>query len=121
MIASDQVLKSLTNGVVKVQQKIRLVAFLDLVFASTSAISFAEVKAKTGMDGEQQVERLAMRAMRLGIVRGYIDEVESTIHISWVMPRILDAERTARLKDAYTRWDARLANELDRIQQTLVV
>lgn len=68
-IKADPILSKM-KGNQKIENKIMLVAFLDLVFASTTAIKFDDVKAKANLTTDEQVERLAMRAMRLGIVKG---------------------------------------------------
>ena len=59
-------------------------------------LPFSAVAARARLDLDQ-VEWLAMRAMALGLVRGVIDEVEGVVEVSWVQPRVLDADQIRHL------------------------
>lgn len=48
-----------------------------------------------------------MRAMSLGLIKGIIDEVDSTVNITWVQPRVLDKERLGLLVDQLSGWTDR--------------
>ena len=36
---------------------------------------------------------LVMRALSLGLVKGTIDEVDESVHMTWVQPRVLNTEQ----------------------------
>ena len=40
---------------------------------------------------------LVMRALSLGLVKGTIDEVDESVHMTWVQPRVLNTEQVKRL------------------------
>jgi hypothetical protein len=53
-------------------------------------------------------QRLLMRAMSLGLLRGRIDEVDAIVHVDAVRPRVLDAPGIHRLKLQVDSWIARV-------------
>jgi hypothetical protein len=48
-----------------------------------------------------------MRAMSLGLIKGSMDEVEQTINISWVQPRVLDKGQLSVLSAQLDTWSER--------------
>ena len=82
-------------------QKIRILAFLDLIFHKEKGerhTTFEEVSTVSQVSIDD-VELLVMKAMSIGLFKGQIDEVEQTIRISWVKPRLLSKERLAVMED----------------------
>ena len=74
------------------EQKVRIIAFLELVFnckKDERQISFEKITKECILPNEH-VEMLIMKAMSLDLVRGSIDEVDQTVNITWVMPRYLN-------------------------------
>lgn len=85
------------------QEKIRLLALVHMVFERSSSdrtLSFHDISQRTTVPHDN-VELLLMRALSLGLIRGTIDQVEETITVSWVMPRVLE---TIQLKDLATKF-----------------
>ena len=41
---------------------------------------------------------LVMRALSLGLVKGTIDEVDESVHMTWVQPRVLNTEQVKYLR-----------------------
>ena len=75
--------------------KIRLLALMELVFKSPPHmrdLKFDTI-AQAANVTEEAVERLVMRAMALGLVRGAIDQVEGLAKLNWVQPRVLDLQQ----------------------------
>lgn len=54
-----------------------------------------------------QVEWVMMRAMSLGLVKGTIDEVDSTFSVTWVQPRVLSLDQLGVLHTQIGDWNAR--------------
>jgi 26S proteasome regulatory subunit N9 len=51
-----------------------------------------------------QVEWVLMRAMSLGLLRGNLDEVEGTVSVTWVQPRVLNVAQIQLLNDQLGVW-----------------
>jgi hypothetical protein len=48
-----------------------------------------------------------MRAMSLGLIKGSMDEVDQSINISWVQPRVLDKGQLSVLSAQLDTWSER--------------
>eukprot|EP00826_Nyctotherus_ovalis_P006721 TRINITY_DN1161_c0_g1_i10.p1 TRINITY_DN1161_c0_g1~~TRINITY_DN1161_c0_g1_i10.p1 ORF type:complete len:305 (+),score=114.11 TRINITY_DN1161_c0_g1_i10:442-1356(+) len=86
--------------------KIRILALLDLVFRRQKedrTIAFGTVAQVTEVK-EEEVEWLLIKAMSLDLVRGEIDQVDATVKINWVKPRILDPLRIQIVRDTVDKW-----------------
>ena len=66
-------------------------------------MTFAEISEVTRVSKED-VELLVMKSMSIGLVRGIIDQVDETIRISWVKPRMLTADKISVMKDKMGAW-----------------
>ena len=60
--------------------------------ATKRNLSFQEIAAITGVR-EDEVELLVMKALAQGLLKGTIDQVDSTAHFTWVQPRVLDKKQ----------------------------
>jgi 26S proteasome regulatory subunit N9 len=58
-----------------------------------------------------------MRAMSLGLLKGSLDEVSSTVHISYVKPRVLDTTQIAALKTRLEGWNTRVQSTLRFLEE----
>jgi 26S proteasome regulatory subunit N9 len=52
-------------------------------------LTFEEIARETQLPIDQ-VEFLVMKALSQGLVKGAIDQVAQTVHMTWVQPRVLD-------------------------------
>jgi len=88
------------------REKISILALMELVFerpAEGRTISFADVAKATKLK-EDDVELLVMKGLSLHLIRGTIDEVNRTVAISWVQPRVLDLAQVAKMKERIGTW-----------------
>ena len=53
---------------------------------------FQEICQETSLPLEE-VELLVMKALSLNLVKGYIDQVEQKVYMTWVQPRVLDKKQ----------------------------
>jgi 26S proteasome regulatory subunit N9 len=60
-----------------------------------------------------EVELLVMRALSLGLIRGTLDEVDQTLRVHWVQPRVLAKEQIGLMSERLKTWT-------ETVQKTLV-
>jgi 26S proteasome regulatory subunit N9 len=82
--------------------------------AHERTLSFAEM-AEQLMVAEDQVEWILMRALSVKLIKGSIDQVNQTLQVTWVLPRVLNPEQLVDLAGRYGEWAAKVG----RIQETI--
>ena len=88
-------------------QKIRLMAFLELAFnlpKNNRVITFATL-ASTCQVPVNHVEFMVMKSMALGLVKGTIDQLRQDVTINWVAPKVLEAARVATMLKKFEEWE----------------
>jgi len=96
-------------------QKISILALMELAFKRPSdqrTIPFHDVSVASKLP-INEVEHLIMKALSLKLVKGTIDELDKTVTITWVQPRVLDIQQIADMKDRLGAWT-------QKVQSTLV-
>jgi len=86
--------------------KIRLLCLMEIALARPSKeryISFNEIAKKAFVE-PQEVEFLVMKALSKGLVRGSIDQVERSVNITWVQPRVLSLAQISGMADRIGEW-----------------
>ena len=94
------------------RQKMCLMALVEGVFKALKTsrrIPFAMV-AEVARVPLAEVEFLLMKALSLGLLKGSIDEIEQSMTVEWVQPRVLDRRQLAELRAAIQAWKARIAD-----------
>ena len=56
-----------------------------------------------------------MRAMSLGLIKGTIDEVDKTVNVTWVQPRVLDRTEVATISQQLGDWVERYVCTLNYV------
>jgi 26S proteasome regulatory subunit N9 len=51
------------------------------------------------------VEHLVMKALSLNLIRGSIDQVDQTVNITWVQPRVLDRDQIDGMRKRLDTWN----------------
>lgn len=88
------------------RQKISLLCLMEMTFkrpAHRRQLTFAEIAAETRLP-VAEIELLVMKALAQGLVRGAIDQVASTVHMTWVQPRVLDRTQIAAMVQRLDLW-----------------
>jgi len=89
-------------------EKVRIMAFMELIFRKETndrKVSFKEV-AEVCQIKEVDVEFLLLKAFSLKVVKGAIDQVDNSVRIKWVQPRVLDLKQIASVRDRLKDWAA---------------
>ncbi|XP_014218731.1 26S proteasome non-ATPase regulatory subunit 13 [Copidosoma floridanum] len=90
----------------KLRQKISLLCLMEMTFkrqANNRQLTFAEISQETRLPlGE--VELLVMKALAQDLVRGAIDQVASTVNMTWVQPRVLDRAQITGMVQRLEGW-----------------
>lgn len=57
-----------------------------------------------------------MKAMALELVKGKIDEINQTVTISWIIPRVLDDDSISVMKEKFERWNNDLKDMIKSVK-----
>lgn len=102
---------ALVNRADVVKEKITLLALVNMVFerpSSERTLSFEDIAVRTKMPIDQ-VELIIMRALSLGLIKGSMDQVEQTVDVTWVMPRVLDETHMRQLASRFGEWAVKVS------------
>lgn len=75
--------------------------------ATLAAVALKDVGEAVGMAPEG-VEKIIMLAMRVGLVRGRIDQAAGTLSVEWVKPRVLTRAQVTALAARVGEWEERV-------------
>jgi len=95
------------------RQKICLMTLMQVVFtrkAHDRVIRFDVLARETRLPLEE-VEHLVMKALSLKLIKGTIDQVDQTIQVTWVQPRVMDKGEIKLMSGMVEEW-------LDRVSET---
>lgn len=109
----------LVRNEAQLQQKIRILAFLDLIFHRDKGdrnLDFSTIAETTHLEIEN-VELLVMKAMSLGLVKGIIDQVDQVVRITWVKPRMLGKDKIRVMSEKLAKWDLQIKETLAILTQ----
>ncbi|KAK9822645.1 hypothetical protein WJX81_003294 [Elliptochloris bilobata] len=88
------------------REKITILCLMELIFnlpAEQRTIPLSEIATRTKLGGDG-VEFLLMKTLSLKLIEGVIDQVDSTVQVSWVQPRVLTLEQAGGLKTRLDAW-----------------
>lgn len=100
-------------------EKIRIMAFLELVFnlpKNDRVIKFQTISQECALSVDK-VEFMVMKAMALGLVKGSIDQLSEEVTINWVAPKVLENERISVMLKKFEEWDQGVDNVYTKIIQ----
>ena len=102
---------TLVNRADVVKEKITLLALVNMIFerpSSERTLTFEDIGKRTKMPIEK-VELIIMRALSLGLIKGSMDQVDQTVDVTWVMPRVLDGEDMRQLANRFGEWAVKVS------------
>jgi 26S proteasome regulatory subunit N9 len=99
------------------RQKITLLALMELAFTRSleRTISFKDVATACRMH-HKEVEYLLMRAMSIGLIAGIIDNVDESVLITRVQPRVLTREPIADMAQRLNAWCGNVKHTLEEVE-----
>ncbi len=110
---------ALVNMGHKMQEKITLLGLVELVFAKPATertLEFSEIA--TGLDVPiDRVEWVVMRAFSVKLMEGIMDQVDGTVHVTWILPRALGKEQMADLAGRFGEWATKVSKIKEHMQE----
>lgn len=110
---------ALLNRATAVQEKLKLLALVWLVFRKPPherTLVFDDIATALHVPVDQ-VEWVLMRAMSVELLKGKIDEVEQTVEITWLLPRVLNAGQMQDLANRLGAWATTVQTTHADVQQ----
>ena len=113
---------ALTGRAQMVQEKITLLAMVGMIFdrpSSERTLAYADIAARIDLPVDQ-VELVVMRALSLGLIKGSMDQVDGTVDVTWVMPRVLDGPQLRALGERFGQWAVKVSKTKDYMSESIV-
>ena len=102
---------------IQMRQKICLLSLMEQTFNSPNGIiTFEEIARQTRLPLDD-IELLVMKALSLGLVKGTIDEVDRTVNLWWVQPRVLDKTQIDNMRQRLDLWFKEI-NVIEKLLET---
>nr|AIZ68141.1 26S proteasome non-ATPase regulatory subunit 13 B-like protein [Ornithogalum saundersiae] len=90
----------------KLLEKLDILCLMEIIFSRPSedrTIPLAIIAEKTKLSIED-VEYLLMKSLSVHLIEGIIDQLDGTVHVLWVQPRVLGIPQIKLLRDRLDRW-----------------
>eukprot|EP00262_Sarcandra_glabra_P021883 TRINITY_DN942_c0_g1_i2.p1 TRINITY_DN942_c0_g1~~TRINITY_DN942_c0_g1_i2.p1 ORF type:complete len:387 (+),score=58.78 TRINITY_DN942_c0_g1_i2:236-1396(+) len=87
-------------------EKINILSLMEIIFSRPSedrTIPLNIIAQRTNLSVED-VEYLLMKSLSVHLIEGIIDQVEGTVHVSWVQPRVLGIPQIESLRNRLDNW-----------------
>ncbi|XP_064950333.1 26S proteasome non-ATPase regulatory subunit 13 homolog B-like isoform X1 [Musa acuminata AAA Group] len=102
----------------KLLEKINILCLMEIIFSRPSedrTIPLNIIAERTKLS-IQDVEYLLMKALSVHLIEGIIDQVEGTVHVSWVQPRVLGIPQIKSLRDHLDAWVGKVRTALSTVE-----
>ncbi|SCU95087.1 LADA_0G13366g1_1 [Lachancea dasiensis] len=98
------------------RQKICLMTLVENVFVKNiRTLSFDDIATATQLP-KDNVEHLVMRSISLDLLKGSIDQVNELVTITWVQPRIINADQINKMKERLVEWNEEVSKLGEKIE-----
>ncbi|KAM0945684.1 putative proteasome component (PCI) domain, 26S Proteasome non-ATPase regulatory subunit 13 [Dioscorea sansibarensis] len=90
----------------KLLEKINILCLMEIIFSRPSedrTIPLSAIAERTKLSIED-VEYLLMKSLSVHLIEGIVDQVEGTVYVSWVQPRVLGIPQVKSLRDRLDVW-----------------
>ncbi|CAL9099232.1 26S proteasome non-ATPase regulatory subunit 13 homolog B-like [Musa acuminata AAA Group] len=102
----------------KLLEKINILCLMEIIFSRPSedrTIPLSIIAEQTKLSIED-VEYLLMKALSVHLIEGIIDQVEGTVYVSWVQPRVLGITQIKSLHDRLDGWVQKVRTALSTVE-----
>ncbi|QPG74892.1 hypothetical protein FOA43_002229 [Brettanomyces nanus] len=107
-----QSVPELSNSVEFLKQKMCIMALIEIVFSkptNSKTVKYSELlKEIPLLKNADDVERLTMKCLSLGLIKGHINQVSSEVEINWIQPRTMTRDQIVNMKKKMTQWSERV-------------
>jgi len=102
------------------KEKITLMCLTETLFqcigpTGDRTVTFHAIASASNLPVDQ-VELLVMRALSLKLIRGLIDQVDGTLRVTWVQPRVLQSSQVNVMKDRLQTWCGTVSKTLSFLE-----
>ncbi|KAI3853665.1 hypothetical protein MKW98_025182 [Papaver atlanticum] len=102
----------------KLLEKINILCLMEIIFsrpAEDRTIPLSIIAERTKLSVED-VELLLMKSLSVHLIEGIIDQVEATVHVSWVQPRVLGISQIESLRARLDSWVGKVHTALKSVE-----
>jgi 26S proteasome regulatory subunit N9 len=114
---------ALVHHATAVREKLTLLALVHYFMmqdnAAARTFGFEEVARHCQLE-VNQVEWILMRALSVHLVKGHMDQVEQTVTITWIQPRILNEQQLQALAQRFSEWSRVVSTTHGALQQQTI-
>lgn len=109
---------ALVNMGQQMQEKMTLLALVKMIFerpSSERTVDFATIAQVLEIPMEQ-VEWVIMRAFSVKLMEGSMDQVDGIVHVTWILPRVLDNTQMSDLATRFGEWAVKVSKTKETMQ-----
>jgi len=108
----------LRDNIKVLEEKIKIMSFLELIFELPKNKRIVDFKAVADVAklNIAEVEYLLMRVLNLELIKGEIDQIEGKLYIDWIIPRFMNKERIVSLSRKFEDWNKDVDQTLKRVE-----
>ena len=117
-IASQPALVNMSHAMT---EKMTLLALVQMVFEcppSQRTLEFTDIAERLEIPFEQ-VEWVVMRAFSVQLMQGSMDQVEGTVHITWLLPHVLTTDQMSELAQRFGDWAEKVSTIKTDMEQQI--
>jgi len=102
------------------KEKITLMCLTETLFhhigpGADRTVAFAQIAQASKLPVDQ-VELMIMRALSLKLIRGMIDQIDQTLRVEWVQPRVLQEKQITVMSERLQTWCGTVNNTLSFLE-----
>ncbi len=114
IVSSGEIQKipELSSHIEFLKQKVCIMALIEIVFnkpTNNKTVKYSEIlKNIPALKDADDVERMVMKCLSLGLIKGHINEVSSEVEINWIQPHTMTMDQIGHMKSKMSFWSDRV-------------